>query len=149
MMTVGELKKLLDQFTDETFVLVNGYEGGLCTPLKPELTKVIKFGYDDQSWYGAHSKSLNDNSETVDAIVLHRTSGHKHDGIDPDEYLSEQNNESNYDAEFPKFQLTEGEIKLNKLRFELLVIRERDENRGLINDEFTNPQKYLDEYKGS
>lgn len=48
------------------------------------------------------------------------------------------------DSLFPK--LTKEEINLNKLRFNLLAIRERDENRGLSNDEFNNPQKYLKEY---
>jgi len=52
-MTVGELKKMLDEYTDETKVLVSGYEGGLESSIKISATQVVP---EEISWCGDYER---------------------------------------------------------------------------------------------
>jgi hypothetical protein len=52
-MTVRELITELQQFPDDTLVVVDGYEGGVYPPKKPRTAKAV-LNVNPESYYGSH-----------------------------------------------------------------------------------------------
>lgn len=77
-LTVGQLRKMLEKFDDNTPVVVDGYEGGLSTPAPPRKRRMVLFGASNAGYYGAHKEVWNKerDSEAVDAVCLSRGGGH-------------------------------------------------------------------------
>lgn len=82
-MKVSELIELLKEMDPDVMVLVDGYEGGLCTPQKPEFTPIRKFAMPDKYYYGAHDGCYpEDKSADGQAVYIGRGGGYAHEGAE-------------------------------------------------------------------
>lgn len=63
-MTIRQLKEALGRFPDDTQVLVQGYEGGLCDIGFLRQSKV-KLNVHSESWNGPHEETQDGDTEAV------------------------------------------------------------------------------------
>lgn len=68
-MTIGELKRLLSEYPDETRVFTPGYEGGYHDGGKPRKIR-LNLNVNDKWHYGPHEPPYDDESYDVEGVVL-------------------------------------------------------------------------------
>ncbi len=74
-MTTEELIQLLERYTPDTRVMVNGYETGF-DDVSAERISVgkVKLNVGTEWWEGKHEDALSDDDKAIDALIIRRAS---------------------------------------------------------------------------